>query len=99
MDAEDVVEADAYEALNVPAVTNQVALYQHVPENTPIEDKGVLIIGDMDSEPLATKDGDDEIVTLALAAVIKAEERRPLRELKASVLEILNRRQSTRDGW
>jgi hypothetical protein len=101
MDAEDVVEADVHAALNVPALTSQVALFQHVPADYKLEDPGagLLIIGDMDSEPIVTKDGRDETVSLVLAAVIVAEERRPIRALKATVLDLLHNRLSDRDGW
>lgn len=101
MDAEDVIEADVYDTLNVVELTSQVALFQHVPANYPLEEPGagVLIIGDMDSEPIVTKGGRDETVNLTLAAMIVAEERRPIRELKATVKGLLHNRQVTRDGW
>lgn len=99
MDAEDAIEADVYATLNVPALTNQVQLFQHVPENTSIEDTGLLIIGDMNAEPIVTKDGRDQTVELVLAAAIKAEERRPIRQLKTTVLDLLHGRQVTGNGW
>lgn len=96
MDAEDVIEADAFDALNVAAVTDLAAVFQHVPEDT---NPPVLIIGDMDSEPIVTKGGSDQRVALTIAAVVLAEERRPLRALKAVVLAALDGRQVSRDGW
>lgn len=96
MDAEDAVEAEAYEVLNVPAVNKLAKVFQHVPADTA---PPVLIIGDMDAEPIETKDGRDQKVTLILATVIDAEERRPIRALKAKVIELLHGHQASRGGW
>ncbi len=96
MDAEDVIEADAFEALNVPAVTVLASVFQHVPEDTA---PPVLIIGDMESEPIATKGADHQRVALTIAAVVLAEERRPIRALKKAVKDALQDRQVSRDGW
>lgn len=96
MDAEDAVEAEAYAVLNVPAVIALAKVFQHVPEDT---EPPVLIIGDMDSEPIETKGGRDQKVTLILATVMDAEERRPIRALKAKIIELLHGHQATRGGW
>lgn len=101
MDAEDVVEAAVFAALSGSAEIADLAdVYQHVPQDTQIEDgRGVLIIGDMDSEPIATKGGRDEQIGLVIAAAVVAEERRPIRAMKAAVLDVLNNLQVDRDGW
>lgn len=96
MDAEDVIEADAFEALDVPAVTVLATVFQHVPEDTA---PPVLIIGDMESEPIPTKGANHQQVALTIAAVVLAEERKPIRALKAVVLAALHNRQVSRDGW
>jgi hypothetical protein len=87
--AEDAVEAAAFAALNVSAITTLLPVFQHVPENT---NPPVLIVGSMDSDTndIATKDGDDEHINITITAVVTAEERRPLRAIKRKVKELLN---------
>jgi hypothetical protein len=96
MDAEDAVEKEAFERLNVADIVAIAPVYQHVPQDTP---PPVLIIADMDSEPVETKDGGDERVSLILVAVMPGEERVPLRELKALIKRQLDRHQASRGGW
>lgn len=97
MDAEDAVEAAAFEALNVPAVTALAAVFQHVPEDTP---PPVIIIGDMGSDAsVSAKDDDDERVTLTVTAVVSGEERRPLRAIKRVVKAALHGLTVSKGGW
>lgn len=107
MDAEDAVEAAAFAALDVPDVQALADVFQHVPQ----EDdeafqaridagKGIVIIGDMDAEPIATKDGrGDATVTLTIVAIVHAEERKPVRALKALVLAKLDGQALEQPGW
>jgi hypothetical protein len=99
VDAADVVEAEAYATLNAAALTNQARLFQHVPENTKLEEGAVVIVGDMDSESIATKGGADQSFSLTIVAVVEAEERKPLRAIRATVIELLHEHQVVRDGW
>lgn len=97
MDAEDAVEASAFAALNVPAMTSLAPVFQHVPEDTP---PPVVIIADMDSEGgLGDKDGRDERITLTVTAVISGEQRKPLRQIKRQVKQLLDGRTESRGGW
>lgn len=97
MDAEDAVEASAYEALNVPALTSLAGVYQHVPQDTA---PPVVIIGDMDSDAdFSDKDGLDERITLTVTAVVTAEQRKPLRAIKKVVKQLLHERTESRGGW
>lgn len=96
MDAEDAVEAKAYELLNVDAVKALTPVFQHVPQDTK---PPVLIIADMDSEPIATKGGIDQKIGLNLIAVFEGEERRPLRQLKAVITGLLHQKSFVHEGW
>jgi hypothetical protein len=100
MDAEDAVEAAAFAALNVPAVTARADVFQHVPQNYEApEGKGVLILGDMDSQRVETKGGRDQQVSLVVAGVIDAKERKAVRRLKAVVLDALADLVVDHEGW
>lgn len=100
-DAEDVIELVAFEALNVPDVKALADVFQHVPDNHELEDPGdaVLIIGDMESEAYGAKGSSDEKVSLTIAALVVAAERKPIRALKAKVKEKLDRLTVSRNGW
>jgi len=97
IDAEDAVELAAFNALNVSSVTSLATVYQHVPEDT---DPPVIIIGDMSSDgDFGGKDNSDEQIKLTITAVVRTEERRPLREIKAAVKAVLHRLQVVQSGW
>lgn len=96
IEAEDAVEAVAYTQLNVTAVTALAAVYQHVPEDTP---PPVVIIGDMDSEPIGGKGDPDRRVNLVVIAVIQAEERKPLRAIQAEINAQLDGKSFAHEGW
>jgi hypothetical protein len=101
MDAEDAIEGEAFEALNVPAMLELARVFQHVPENTMLADGPVLIVGDMtgDTTDVATKGGRDEAIDLTIQAVVEAEERRPLFAIKKLLLDLLHNHQAVRSGW
>lgn len=97
MDAEDVIEADAFAVLNTPAIVALAPVYQHVPQDVA---PPVTIIGDMDSDgDFGAKDGRDERVNLSITVLTTGEERRPLRALKALIKAALHDRTVGRDGW
>lgn len=101
MDAEDAVEAEAYAALNVPEVIAEAEVFQHVPQDRPLKDPGdaVIVIGDMTSEAISTKDGADEQGEIVIFAMIVAEERKALRVLKALIKPRLDKHRADRGGW
>jgi hypothetical protein len=96
MDAEDAIEAAAYAALNVPALTNLSPLFQHVPEDTP---PPVTIIGDISSEPIGGKGDTDERASLTIVSVIQGEARKPLMAIQKQIKLLLDGKSLTRPGW
>lgn len=100
MEAEDAVEGAAFEALNVPAVTELADVFQHVPTDTTVPPgRGIAIIGDMTGEDLGIKGAGAERISLTIAVVVEAEERRPLRAIKEAVKAQLHGLQVVRNGW
>jgi hypothetical protein len=101
MDAEDAVEAEAFAVLDVADVKAKAKVFQHVPEDEPLKDPGdaVIVIGDMVSEAIETKDGSDERGELVIFGMIVAEERKALRELKQLIKPKLHNHRADRGGW
>src|SRR3546814_17548679 len=76
--AMDALELAAYGLLTSGGGITGAVVYQHVPED---EQQNVVIIGDMDSEPLGGKDDDDCRISLTITAVTFGEERKPVLDL------------------
>lgn len=88
--ATDAIELATYKFLTegrapFGAVTG-AQVHQHVPENTA---PPVVIIGDMDADPLDAKDDPDRIVTLSIVTVTEAEERKSCLQLMDQAEKIL----------
>src|SRR3546814_12032685 len=94
--AMDALELAAYGLLTSGGGITGAVVYQHVPED---EQQNVVIIGDMDSEPLGGKDDDDCRISLTITAVTFGEERKPVLDLLDQVKTRLAKQQVTQSGW
>lgn len=72
------------------------AVYQHVPEDTP---PPVVIIGDIETRPLGTKDEKDRIASLTILTVTEAEERAPALAIMQKIEDRLDGATRTIGGW
>lgn len=97
-DALSAIEVAAFNALS--AGVTLAAVFQHVPEDTPVGDP-LVIVGDIDAdaEALASKDDEDQQVTLTIITIVKAHERAPLLAMQAEVNDALNKIEVTQGGW
>ncbi|WP_277969305.1 tail completion protein gp17 [Sphingomonas echinoides] len=93
--AKAMVEAAAFLALS-NAITD-AGVYQDAPENAPTP---LVIIGDMKSSRLPTKDADaDRRVTISIVTIVEAEERAPLLTLQEQIETALDGQNLQQDGW
>jgi hypothetical protein len=93
--AKAMVEAAAFLALN-NGVTG-ATVYQDAPENAPTP---LVIIGDLKSSRLPTKDADDDRrVTISIVTIVEAEERAPLLALQEQIEAALDGQNLQQDGW
>jgi hypothetical protein len=93
--AKAMVEAAAFLALS-SAITD-AGVYQDAPENAPTP---LVIIGDMKSSRLPTKDADaDRRVTISIVTIVEAEERAPLLALQEQIEAALDGQNLQQDGW
>lgn len=93
--ANDAVEFAAFTLLSA-APSIGAAVHQHVPEDTP---PPVVIIGDMDAQPLATKGDRDRRVTLSVVTVTVAEERKPMLAIQGHIESRLDGAIMDVEGW
>jgi hypothetical protein len=90
-----MVEAAAFLALS-NAITD-AGVYQDAPENAPTP---LVIIGDMKSSRLPTKDADaDRRVTISIITIVEAEERAPLLTLQEQIENALDGQNFEQEGW
>jgi len=93
--AKAMVEAAAFLALS-SAITD-AGVYQDAPENAPTP---LVIIGDMKSSRLPTKDADaDRRVTISIITIVEAEERAPLLTLQEQIENALDGQNFEQEGW
>jgi hypothetical protein len=93
--AKAMVEAAAFLALS-SAITD-AGVYQDAPENTPTP---LVIIGDMKSSRLPTKDADaDRRVTISIITIVEAQERAPLLTLQEQIENALDGQNFEQEGW
>lgn len=99
--AEDAVEAEAFAALNVKAVTSLAGLFQHVPQGKQLDNPGdaIVILGDMTSTAIETKDGNDEQGEIVVVSMVVAEERKALRRIQKAIKGILHNHRGLRGEW
>jgi hypothetical protein len=74
-----------YAALNVPAITSQWPVFQHVPEGTK---PPYIVVADIDAEPGQTKGSQD--ITVDIVSVHVGKGRRPLLAMMHAVFETLD---------
>jgi len=94
MSAESILEEQIYAALS--GAISGATVFQDVPENEPYP---IVMIGDMASEPLATKDDDDSRITVSIIALTSAEERAPVLALNEQVKDALKGSRFHASGW
>ena len=95
--AKSIVEAAAYAALNVPALTALAGVYQHVPQDT---EGSVVVIGDIEAEPFGTKGADlDRRIMLTIGYLFTGEERKPLHAIQEKVETLLDGLTVESEGW
>lgn len=93
-DAKSAVEAAAYAALS--AGVTLAPVWQHAPQDVP---PPVVIIGDMDDEPIGTKDDPDRRVSVSILTVVEGEERRPVFAIQAEITAALDGKTLTSGPW
>lgn len=98
--ASDAVEKATYGLLTgsigQPTPIEGAQVFQHVPENT---SPPVIIIGDIEEEPLAAKDDEDCRVSLSIVTVTEAEERKPVLLLQEQIKDRLRAARVDVEGW
>jgi hypothetical protein len=72
------------------------AVFQHVPQDTL---PPVIIIGDIDVQPLALKDDPDRRISLTILTVTEAEERKSMLDLQDAIESRLDGARISHDGW
>lgn len=72
------------------------AVFQHVPQDTL---PPVIIIGDIDVQPLALKDDPDRRINLTILTVTEAEERKSMLDLQDAIETRLDGARISHDGW
>ena len=72
------------------------AVYQHVPQDTP---PPVIIIGDLEVQPLALKEDPDRRVSLTVLTITEAEERKSMLELQEQIESRMDGARIEHDGW
>lgn len=92
----DAIEQAVFGLLTTPTPIAGASVYQHVPENTA---PPVVIIGDMDSEPLGAKDDPDCRVSLTITAIVSGEQRKPVLALLEQVKGRLAGQRAAQSGW
>lgn len=93
--AASAIEATAFTALS--AGVTLAPVYQHVPQDTP---RPVVIIGDIELEPLGGKGDDgDRRGTLSIISVFEGEARKPMLDMQAEIEVALNVLSNTSGGW
>lgn len=93
--AGDAIEKATYTLLTTGEPIG-IAVFQHVPEDT---DPPVIIIGDLETEPLDAKDDGDERATLTIVTVIEGEARKPLLDAQAKIKTKLHGARVTEGAW
>lgn len=93
--AANAVEKVSYDLLSEGGNIG-AAVFQHVPQDTP---PPVIIIGDLEVQPLALKDDPDRRVSLTVLTVTEAEERKSMLELQEQIESRMDGARIEHDGW
>lgn len=97
--ATDALEQATYDLLTGATGGRRIEgakVYQHVPEDTP---PPVVIIGDMEEEPLGAKKDPDRKISLSIATVTNGEERQPILAIQWQVENLLDSAEVSVEGW
>jgi hypothetical protein len=95
IDAATAVATALYTALNVTAVTNLAAVWQNPPEGT---DPPVVVIGNIDLEPIGGKDGGLDKATADILTFIRQPDQTILFALQTAVRTQLDGQTITATG-
>lgn len=87
-------EQAVYDALD--AGVTLASVYQHVPEDTA---PPVVVIGDIEAEPLETKGDTDRSLSVTITCVAQGEERKPVLDIMEEVSAALDGGRFTALGW
>jgi len=72
------------------------SVFQDVPDNY---EGSTVTIGDLDGEPLATKDDTDWQLQISILSEVSADERKPVLDLMSQISTLLDRRRIITPAW
>lgn len=97
-DAKSAVEAVFYTVL-AGGITG-ARVFQDVPEDAmPVSGDGLVVIGDLKSEPFGGKADPDRRIGIIVVAQVTAEERAPLLALQSQIEQLLDGKTFDSGGW